>query len=329
MAKQKTNPQEDWKAALSVKFNRPVSTPSTNQETDKKVTQQMLQIMNSSEGNLGWEYYKAYFQGIHTTQGQQKIIDRNKSLLTRPLPLENHLFRTVVEDSGFELCTAYPGLVTGTGTTHETGKAEGEFKLGFAFDHTTGVPYIPGASIKGKLRSFFPDYLRQQAKDKKDSKAKQDLNGVAQHREDYMLYVINVLLKDELGLEKELDNSQITELEKDIFEGFRYNEKTKKYEPKNTYQRDVFLDAYVCKAEKGLLGSDSITPHPHPLKNPIPITFLKILPKVYFHFQFDVKDCQFGEVIFKSEHKIKLFKFLLQQHGIGAKTRVGYGQFEI
>jgi CRISPR-associated protein Cmr6 len=315
MAKQKTNPQEDWQTALSVKFNRPV--PDLNQKAD------------SSNGNLGWEYYKAYFQDIHTAQGQQEIIKRNNNLLKRALPRENSLIRIDSGEEGFQLCIAYPGLVTGIGTTHETGKAEGEFKLGFAFDHTTGVPYIPGASIKGKLRSFFPDYLRQQAKDKKDSKSKQDLKSVAQHREDYMLYVINVLLKDELGLEKELDNSQLTNLEKDIFEGLGYNEKTKKYEPKNIYQRDIFLDAYVCEAEKGLLGSDSITPHPHPLKNPIPITFLKILPKVYFHFQFDVKDCQVGEVIFKSEHKIELFKFLLQQHGIGAKTRVGYGQFEI
>src|ERR1035437_1606321 len=52
------------------------------------------------------------------------------------------------------LYTTYPGLATGIGTMHETGE-EGEYKLGLAFDHTTGLPFIPGQSVKGLLRSVF------------------------------------------------------------------------------------------------------------------------------------------------------------------------------
>ena len=56
---------------------------------------------------------------------------------------------------------------------------------------------------------------------------------------------------------------------KDIFEG----------EGKSIYNRDVFFDAVIVESDKKkrILCSDSITPHGNnPLKNPVPITFLKI-----------------------------------------------------
>ena len=59
------------------------------------------------------------------------------------------------EEHSFELTTTYPGLVLGTGYSHETG-TEGEFKLGFYFDWTTGLPVIPGSSVKGILRAAGP-----------------------------------------------------------------------------------------------------------------------------------------------------------------------------
>src|SRR5690606_9438219 len=55
----------------------------------------------------------------------------------------------------WELYTTYPGLLIGSGYQHESG-GENEFKIGFFFDYTTGLPQIPGSSVKGVLRSSFP-----------------------------------------------------------------------------------------------------------------------------------------------------------------------------
>lgn len=55
----------------------------------------------------------------------------------------------------FELYTAYPGVLIGTGNPHEI-SMENAIKCGFSFDYVTGLPYIPGSSIKGMLRSYFP-----------------------------------------------------------------------------------------------------------------------------------------------------------------------------
>lgn len=61
----------------------------------------------------------------------------------------------------FELQTAYPGLLVGTGLPHSFG-GKGEAALGLTLDYVTGMPYIPGSSVKGALRSAFAhkDYIR-------------------------------------------------------------------------------------------------------------------------------------------------------------------------
>ena len=62
----------------------------------------------------------------------------------------------------FEMKICYPGLVAGLGYAHEAGalfpdKTQ-EIKLGFSFDYVSGLPYIPGSSLKGVLRSAFSKY---------------------------------------------------------------------------------------------------------------------------------------------------------------------------
>ena len=48
----------------------------------------------------------------------------------------------------FKMKTTYPGVLIGTGNSHSAG-AKGEMELGFTFDYVTGVPYLPGSSLKG------------------------------------------------------------------------------------------------------------------------------------------------------------------------------------
>ena len=112
---------------------------------------------------------------------------------------------------------------------------------------------------------------------------------------------------------------------KDIFEG----------EGKSIYNRDIFFDAAIIQADsKGrILCSDSITPHgDNPLKNPIPITFLKIAPGCKLEFRFKLVDTVIvkeGKTLtLTAAQKLDIFKEILTTVGIGAKTNVGYGQLK-
>ena len=110
---------------------------------------------------------------------------------------------------------------------------------------------------------------------------------------------------------------------------------TKRMHYLSIYKRDIFFDAVItkpCKKDTGyrILESDSITPHgDNLLKNPIPITFMKIASGVTLEFRFDLKDYIVGNrVVVSAEKKQQLFRRILKDFGIGAKTNVGYGQFK-
>jgi CRISPR-associated protein Cmr6 len=110
---------------------------------------------------------------------------------------------------------------------------------------------------------------------------------------------------------------------KDIFEG----------EGKSIYHRDIFFDAVIveaCKNGNGpILCSDSITPHgANPLKNPVPITFLKIAPGCKLEFRFKLVDTEIAGKKLSANDKLKIFKEILRTVGVGAKTNVGYGQLK-
>lgn len=131
----------------------------------------------------------------------------------------------------------------------------------------------------------------------------------------------------EFFLERNPEDEKLADnLLKDIFEGGN----------KSIYNRDIFFDAVITKADsKGrILCSDSITPHgANPLKNPVPITFLKIAPGCTMEFRFKlvdsiIKDANGIEQKFTADQKKALFEEIIKTVGVGAKTNVGYGQFE-
>lgn len=113
----------------------------------------------------------------------------------------------------------------------------------------------------------------------------------------------------------------------DIFDGVNNNE------PKPMYQRDVFFDAVLiegCSKRNGkILDSDSITSHrAGALKEPNPVTFLKIAAGCRIRFFFNLKDSTVNGTPYSAVEKKNLFKDILLAVGAGAKTNVGYGQFE-
>lgn len=122
---------------------------------------------------------------------------------------------------------------------------------------------------------------------------------------EYIKKILNHEFEKSSGMLEELIK-EIKDLETEIFEG-----------------KDIFFDAFITKESdnKEFLSDDYITPHSNPIKNPVPIRFLKIKPEISFSFQFKLSD----GLITKYE-KLKLFKEILSDFGIGAKTNIGYGQ---
>jgi CRISPR-associated protein Cmr6 len=168
------------------------------------------------------------------------------------------------------------------------------FNFGFFFDHTTGMPIIPGSTIKGILSSLF------------------GCNKNDKYKEQKAELICSLLGKKSLDVEALYNN---------IFKGEGIN---------TQYKRDIFYDAVITCTKNGLLQDDYITPHgDNPFSNPVPNKMLKVAPEVTFRFSFDLHDFidKNGNEV-SADEKEELFLQLLLWHGVGAKTNVGYGQFE-
>lgn len=223
--------------------------------------------------------------------------------------------------STLALDVRYPGLLAGLGYSHSTGNSDDEMKLGFSFDYSTGLPVLPGSSIKGLLRSFFPGRYGDSSKteaDRRQSEVK---------KKEVLDYLKDIF--DELNLLKEVKEEafeqKINEVENLIFEGKFKLEGQEKFQYVNPLEHDVFFDAFPkveANVRKKFLAIESITPHKDPLSNPLPLRLLKIAPGVTMQFTFLLNDHGLNR-----KDKERLFRLLLLRHGAGAKTRTGFGQF--
>lgn len=215
-------------------------------------------------------------------------------------------------DNRFSLQIIYPGLVTGVGINHET-KIEGEFKLGVHFDWTRGMPVVYGSSVKGVLRAWFKEFYNDKGKERN----KCNIDG-----DDLLMDIFSGAVRD-VEAEKKQYEENWTEKVKDT--------KKRIYKPKSIYDRDIFFDAVIVKAdpEERILAPDSITPHgDNPLKNPTPLTFLKIASGCTMEFRFKLVDSVIDGKKFAAAQKKTLFEEILKTVGVGAKTNVGYGQMK-
>ncbi len=251
---------------------------------------EVLELLNDNLNNERRKALNKKYEERFARENEDKLFDAS-------LPASSVYTTTFQDDfDRIELTTVYPGLLIGSGYPHES-SVIGELKLGFHFDYTTGLPVIPGSSVKGLLRDAF---------EKADG--------------EYVKELIKELNK------KENVDLDIKMLIDDIFEGQQQGK------PKPIYQRDIFFDAYPVSTDNlndRFLANDYITPHKEPLKNPVPLQFLKVLPDVTFRFNFKLHDTTdaHGEVLLSAANKLELFKQILLDLGIGAKTNVGYGQF--
>lgn len=123
--------------------------------------------------NYGKWYYRDYFYRLRLdNEGQLKVPEKFGHMndpLVGVQRLEQRFIEPLEGVKGFKLKTTYPGLLCGIGYHHEVNrpKEEGQgkkkdepllYQLGLYFDYSSGLPVIPGSSIKGALRSAIEEW---------------------------------------------------------------------------------------------------------------------------------------------------------------------------
>ena len=198
-----------------------------------------------------------------------------------------------------------PGLLIGSGLAHGLPGSEEDVKTGLQFDYTSGLPVIPGSSVKGVIRSAFPTI-------------KED-KGQSNEADVEKLNYIKSLIADIPEFSSlVLEDNDILELGNQMFN-----------------HGDIFADAllvgYGTRMKqhgpvKQVLTEDYITPHTGgPLAQPIPIKIVKVAPGVTFAFCFKFNETKIGAKVVSASMKKALCAAILQDLGVGAKTNVGYG----
>lgn len=251
--------------------------------------------------NMNYFYNVEYFSPLWNQENQVNNREKNP-MLQQNNKITNFRFQNfsplnewkqIHNYQSIQLKTSYPGLLIGTGNLHQIGKVAGivaehsraSLKQGFTFDYVSGLPFLPGASLKGILRSCFP-------------KTKESDCGY-----------IKETLKEIPGIEKSesIDIYKLTESifeNKDIFLGA--------YPVLTT--ETTLMEADYITPHKDLLKN--------PI--PIQILKVKPGITFEFGFVLsDYCEEEGGRI--SADQKLQLFKSCLLDVGIGAKTNVGYG----
>lgn len=291
------------------------------------------------QNNLGYFYYNCLYSN---TGGILGINSQNKKLLLERDLFDEEKKYSIKNLDIFQLYTTYPGLTTGTGMPHGIKDQDEDFKIGFYFDHTTGLPAIPGSSVKGVLRSAFPVINKKTQNNITEFVFDKNSNEKVNRIKACWIKSLLDNITDKDFLDKHYEPAadignddivRIYSLINTIFEGMEYKTFPESQDKHlSIYNRDTFYDAIITESGKEgkIIGTDSITPHvkddmPYEkamLKNPKPLLFLKVMPNVEFTFHFSLTDNGL-----KKEEKLRLFEHILLTIGAGAKTNVGYGQF--
>lgn len=223
-----------------------------------------------------------------------------------------------IYNKAFCLKTIYPGLLLGIGNSHDSSSTSTvpEIKMGFSLDYVTGMPVIPGTTVKGVLRSAFintPEYIEYLLSNNND------FNNNMNEKIKELEYEI-------FGGPHPCDNNQTTS---NTLSNENDLKKNSSKENNKKMGIDVFFDAVIVSGGKNgkIFGLEYITPHVNKtdprldgLIEPVPIPLLKIISGVTFEFGFKLKDG-----IIKADEKLELFKNVILDMGIGAKTNTGFG----
>ncbi|MDR3088458.1 MAG: type III-B CRISPR module RAMP protein Cmr6 [Desulfobulbaceae bacterium] len=249
------------------------------------------------------EYFRYLATGADADKHCQDCNDQLIDLKPSLPKAEDWLFG---DEQIFHMKTTYPGLLAGLGYAHESfQKVDRQIKLGFSLDFVTGLPIIPGSSVKGGLRSLF-----------RHEDAKTILPKLLQHWP-------KIATAD--GEKKVV---AVDELAEKIFGEAEQEGQV------------VFFDAVPVRPGKNgkIFGLDTITPHLpgsqdgqdfkyRGLTNPVPLKMLKVIANVTFFFRFRIGQeirLADGQAV-AAKDILALFKELLEITGLGAKTNTGFG----
>ncbi len=257
--------------------------------------------------NLNYAFWVDYNSDLYGTPAPGASAARNRTI-TGSLWSEGAEL-IPFQDQSFCMKVLYPGLLTGIGSRHESGRStpeSPEISLGFAFDYVTGLPCISGSTVKGILRSPFLQ------------------------NEEY----VQELLSTVTGEKHSLDD--IHELENQAF-GRRHPADRRGLYFEYESGSDVFLDAWPVRppADGRLLTLENIAhqrarnPRFEDLVSPALLTLLKVAPETVFQFRFLLKDTELasGKTV-SAGAKLDLYQLILADLGAGSRTSVGYGALE-
>lgn len=278
--------------------------------------------------NLGFHYMKSRLQKFYLDKEYKE-----KKLRFEVIKIDKNNNQKNLEDliniDKIYFSVNYPGLLIGTGTTIEytpfnKEKKDNNFKTGLSFDYTTGLPYIPGSGIKGVIRDFFPQKIEDKNYSEKEKLKYQKQN-------EAKMELINQILESNYSFE------EIEKIKESIFDGrdFREKENLEKENFLPIFKRDKFIEGRILvQDEKQILDKDYITPHKKILENPVPIQILKIVPETEIEILFQLNETKIfksegNDIIITKEQKKNLFTEILSLTGLGAKTNVGYGHFNV
>lgn len=260
----------------------------------KYTSENMNYIFNVSYfDDMDWSAFENGGRENHTNTGNtDRLKPYNDAIrdfsFKIPSPVQKWQSLQMKGYKDFQLYTKYPGLMIGTGNEHSL-KMDGAIKCGFSFDYVTGLPYIPGSSLKGALRACFPG-------DGKKSEISLE----------YEEYIRTLLGKDDVDIDK---------LKENIFDN---NDVFLGAFPDIGFAGKRLLDMeFITPHTAGKF------------KNPNPISQIKVRPDVKFDFCFILSDycSEDGTIIVSAEEKKSLFEALILDMGMGAKTHVGFGLF--
>ncbi len=248
--------------------------------------------MATKTANLHYFYYRDYYSKDCLKDNELRSI--NEALYNYTFQGAEHFANKnikQVRNCSFSLVTLYPGVLVGMGYEHGKRANDGNsfIEAGFSFDYVSGLPYIPGASIKGMLRSYFV------------------------HRE-----YIQDLLRDieAIGKQEELLPEVLVELELNLFEA-----------------NDVYLDAYPVivgtdSKRLKLLNNEVIAHHENQFGKINVNNLIKIRPEITIEFSFILNDSSYQNKSISKDQKLELFKKIMLDMGIGARTNVGFGKLK-
>ena len=253
---------------------------------------------------LLWHTYadqEVYGAGAARRITNQKLIDHSFAP-TPPLPLTENSFFMQVQ---------YPGMLTGMSLFNgpEGDDEAGVDKLdgGITLDTVTGLPYLPGSTVKGILRTPFKE------------------------NPEFIVALIQSLFQNVWPEPWSID--EVLELETKVF-GNRNRERESIAEEVVLQGCDAFLDAFpvFAQPQKLLEAETFAVPKPdtkigwEQLKQANILSFLKIRPGVVLEFRFLGEDIELtsGRKITIKQRRQMYIK-ILELMGAGAKTNSGYG----